>query len=75
MAPGGLAPEVVVKSDDAMDLRPGEVQRPGQNRQGLLGHMAQIMLKIMKDFEQGIRAVAVACGGRKGTRLRRGGGR
>ena len=50
---GGRGAEVVVESDDAMDVRTGQVQRFGNHAHRLVRHIAESFLQGMQDRQRG----------------------
>jgi hypothetical protein len=61
-AAGRLAPEVVVKGDDAMHLGARQVEGAGEGRNHLLRHVAEVGLHLVQDLDKRIRPVAELCG-------------
>ena len=55
--PGGLAAEIMVEADDAMDLGARQVQRVGDQRHGGRIHIAELLLQRVQDRQQRARHV------------------
>src|SRR5262249_37572784 len=52
MPAGGPTPEIVIEGDNAMDLRPGEIERPGDQRHGLIGNEPERFLQRVQNGQQ-----------------------
>jgi hypothetical protein len=60
MAAGGLTAEIMIERDDAMHFGAGKVDGLGDDGDYAFRHTAQLLLHLMQDLDQFIRAVAVA---------------
>jgi hypothetical protein len=59
MPTGAMLPEVVVETDDAVNLGARQVQAFGYAANGFAGYVTQFLLDSVKDGQQGPRLIGV----------------
>jgi hypothetical protein len=55
MPPGGFGSKIMIKTDNAMDVRTGQIQFDGDDRYRFRWHIPEMVLNTVKNGQKGAR--------------------